>query len=118
CSLSLGDVDRGRRSLLVTGKGDRQRTVPLGAPALAALDRWLGSRPRLLAPGSGDALFLGARGGRLDPRVARRVVHEATRAAGSAAEVGPHALRHAMATHLLEGGADLRSVQEMLGHSS
>ena len=116
--LRLGDIDRERRSVVVVGKGDRQRTVPLGVPALRALDAWLGVRPAVSRPGSPDAVFLGARGGALDPRVARRVVHEATAAAGPGAEIGPHGLRHAFATHLIEGGADLRSVQEMLGHSS
>lgn len=118
CALGLGDVDRGRRSVTVLGKGGKQRTVPLGVPALTALDAWLGRRSEVATPASPDTVFLGARGGALDPRVARRVVHEATRAAGPGAEVGPHALRHAMATHLIEGGADLRSVQEMLGHAS
>lgn len=118
CSLNLGDIDRSRRSLTVMGKGAKERTVPIGAPALRALEAWLIRRPDLATAHSPDAVFLGTRGGRIDPRVARRVVHEATRAAGPGAEVGPHALRHAMATHLIEGGADLRSVQEMLGHSS
>lgn len=116
--LRVGDVDRERRSVAVVGKGDRQRTVPLGAPALRALDAWLAVRPAVARPDSPDTVFLGARGGALDPRVARRVVHAATSAAGAGAEVGPHGLRHAFATHLIEGGADLRSVQEMLGHAS
>ena len=102
--------------LRVRGKGDKERTVPMGAPARRALDAWLAVRDRVAVPGSPPRLFLGARGGGLDPRVARRVVHAATAAGGSS--VGPHALRHAMATHLLAGGADLRSVQELLGHAS
>ena len=118
CALKLTDVDRERRSVSVLGKGGMQRTVPLGAPALRALDAWLDVRPQLAKQTSPDTVFLGALGGALDPRVARRVVHAATAAAGGSAEVGPHGLRHAMATHLIEGGADLRSVQEMLGHSS
>ncbi len=118
CALRLTDVDRERRSLTVLGKGGKQRTVPLGVPALRALDAWLRARPDFAKAGSPDTVFLGERGGALDPRVARRVVHAATGAAGHAAETGPHGLRHAMATHLIEGGADLRSVQEMLGHSS
>lgn len=118
CSLGLGDVDRERRSVSVLGKGGKQRTVPLGAPALRALDRWLLARPAVAREASPDTVFLGEQGGKLDPRVARRVVHAATAAAGPGGEVGPHGLRHAMATHLIEGGADLRSVQEMLGHSS
>ncbi|MDO5735407.1 MAG: tyrosine recombinase XerC [Propionibacteriaceae bacterium] len=116
CSLNLLDVDDGRGLLRVVGKGDKQRSVPLGAPARRALTAWRSVRTEMAGPSSGDALFLGVRGGRIDPRVVRRVVHEATRAGG--AEVGPHGLRHAMATHLLEGGADLRSVQEILGHAS
>ena len=118
CALLLRDVDRERRSLTVLGKGGRQRTVPLGVPALRAIDRWLAVRPRVAVAGSPATVFLGARGGALDPRVARRVVHAVTVAAGPGADVGPHGLRHAMATHLIEGGADLRSVQEMLGHAS
>lgn len=118
CSLLLRDVDRERRSVTVLGKGGRQRTVPLGLPALRAVDAWLEARPLVAVPGGPDTVFLGARGGALDPRVARRVVHAVTAAAGPGADVGPHGLRHAMATHLIEGGADLRSVQEMLGHSS
>ncbi len=118
CALRLRDVDRDRRSLTVLGKGGKERTVPVGVSALAAVDAWLSRRPEVARPDSPDTVFLGARGGSMDPRVVRRVVHEATRAAGPGAEIGPHGLRHAMATHLIEGGADLRSVQEMLGHSS
>ncbi|WP_040284135.1 tyrosine recombinase XerC [Tessaracoccus massiliensis] len=118
CSLTLLDIDRDRRSVSVLGKGGKHRTVPLGLPALRAIDAWLGVRGQVSTPLSPETVFLGARGGALDPRVARRVVHAATAAAGPGAEIGPHGLRHAMATHLLEGGADLRSVQEMLGHAS
>lgn len=118
CGLLLGDVDRERRCVSVMGKGGKERTVPLGLPALRAIDAWLAVRPRVSVEGSPDTVFLGARGGALDPRVARRVVHAATSAAGPGTDVGPHGLRHSMATHLIEGGADLRSVQEMLGHSS
>lgn len=114
CSLDLTDVDDERGLLRVVGKGNKERTVPLGAPARRAVAAWRGVRDSVA--GSSNALFVGARGGRIDPRVARRVVHAATSASGS--EVGPHGLRHAMATHLLEGGADLRSVQEILGHAS
>jgi len=118
CSLRLRDVDRERRALTVLGKGGHERTVPLGVPALRALDAWLHRRPEVAGPRSPETVFLGARGGAMDPRVARRVVHAATAGAGRGAETGPHGLRHAMATHLIDGGADLRSVQEMLGHSS
>ncbi len=105
CGLGLRDVDFENSTVRVLGKGDKERTVPMGAPARRALDAWLAVRDRVAVPGSPPRLFLGARGGGLDPRVARRVVHAATAAGG--ASVGPHALRHAMATHLLAGGADL-----------
>ena len=119
CGLDTADVDRDRRVLRVFGKGAKERSVPLGAPALRALDAWLAQgRPALATPASGDAVFLGGRGGRIDPRVVRRVVHRALRMVDGAPDLGPHGLRHAMATHLLEGGADLRSVQEILGHAS
>lgn len=116
CGLNEGDVDDSRGTLRVVGKGDKERAVPLGAPARRAVAAWREVRGQLAVESSGDALFIGSRGGRIDPRVVRRMVHEATRAGGS--EVAPHGLRHAMATHLLEGGADLRSVQEILGHAS
>ncbi|TWS17827.1 tyrosine recombinase XerC [Tsukamurella asaccharolytica] len=119
CGLDLGSVDHGRRVLTVIGKGNKERTVPFGAPAAAALRRWLDeARPALVTERSGKALFLGARGGRLDPRQARTVVHQVTGSVPGGREVAPHALRHTAATHLLDGGADLRVVQELLGHSS
>ena len=119
CGLDRGDLDPDRPVVRVLGKGNKQRTVPLGAPAQRAVREWLSEgRPLLATSTSGEALLLGARGGRLDQRVARRVVHRALRTVDGAPDLGPHGLRHAMATHLLEGGADLRSVQEMLGHSS
>ena len=117
--LDVDDVDRTRRVLTVLGKGDKQRTVPFGSAADRALDRWLSSgRPQLVGPSSGAALLLGSRGGRLDARVARDVVHRRVRAVPGAPDIGPHGLRHTAATHLLDGGADLRSVQELLGHAS
>ncbi len=119
CGLGTGDVDRDRGVVRVFGKGAKERSVPVGRPALAAVDAWLADgRPALAVPASGDALFVGERGGRLDPRVVRRIVHRSLRMVDGAPDLGPHGLRHAMATHLLEGGADLRSVQEMLGHAS
>ncbi|GAB3489389.1 tyrosine recombinase XerC [Nocardiopsis coralliicola] len=118
CGLDVGDVDRERSTVRVIGKGDKERAVPVGAPALDAVDAWLaGGRPDFAAPASGSALFLGARGARLGTRTARRDVHARMDSDG-AAPVGPHALRHSAATHMLDGGADLRSVQEYLGHSS
>jgi len=119
CGLDLRDVDPQRSTVRVLGKGRKQRTVPVGVPALRAVDRWCNAgRPVLVNGRSGPALFLGARGGRLDPRVVRRIVHAALAAVPEAPDSGPHGLRHAAATHLLEGGADLRSVQEILGHAS
>jgi integrase/recombinase XerC len=119
CGLDVDDLDEGRNTVRVLGKGARERTVPVGLPAMRAVAAWKRTgRPRLAVPGSGPALFLGARGRRLDPRTARRVVHTWLAAVPGVPESGPHGLRHAAATHLLEGGADLRSVQEMLGHAS
>jgi integrase/recombinase XerC len=119
CGLDVDDVDRDRRLLTVLGKGNKQRTVPFGEPAARALAAWLsGGRPHLATKLSGSALLLGSRGGRLDQRQARTVVHQTMSAVGGAPDIGPHGLRHSAATHLLEGGADLRVVQELLGHST
>lgn len=118
--LNLDAIDMRRRTLRVLGKGSKERTVPFGGPASKALDRWLErGRPTLQHPEeSAEAVFLGSRGKRIDPRVVRRVVNDRTAALPGAPRLSPHGLRHTAATHLLEGGADLRSVQEMLGHSS
>lgn len=119
CGLDLEHVDQERHVVRVVGKGDKERVVPFGVPAARALHRWVSAgRPAVHQQRSGSALFLGARGGRLDPRAVRRVVHYAVAADPSAPDVGPHGLRHTAATHLLEGGADLRSVQELLGHAT
>ncbi len=117
--LDVDDYDPGRRVVRVLGKGRKERTVPLGLPAARALAEWLGQgRAGLAGPTSGPAMFLGARGGRMDQRAVRRLVHERLADVPGAPDLGPHGLRHTAATHLLEGGADLRSVQELLGHAT
>ncbi|MCY7374278.1 MAG: tyrosine recombinase XerC [Spirochaetaceae bacterium] len=119
CGLDRDDVDLSRRVLRVLGKGSKERTVPVGVPALRAVDRWLeDGRPSLATDDSGPALFLGSRGRRVDPRTVRRAVHDLLAHVPGAPDLGPHGLRHSAATHLLEGGADLRSVQELLGHAT
>ncbi|MET8774863.1 tyrosine recombinase XerC [Nocardia sp. NPDC004654] len=119
CGLDVDDVDRERRLVRVLGKGNRERSVPFGAPADRAVAEWLRyGRPAFATAESGRALLLGRRGKRLDQRQARTVVHEVVSAIPGAPDVGPHGLRHSAATHLLEGGADLRVVQEVLGHAS
>jgi integrase/recombinase XerC len=122
CGLDVDDVDRDRRTARVLGKGSKERVVPFGVPALRAVDAYLvRGRSALLARRAGDpvasALFFGARGGRVGPRAVYDLV---SRELGPelGAHVGPHALRHSAATHLLDGGADLRAVQEILGHAS
>jgi integrase/recombinase XerC len=117
--LDVDDVDRARNVVRVLGKGNKQRTVPIGVPAVKAVERWHHSgRPSLATADSGAALFLGARGRRLDQRAVRRMVHARIALVADAPDIGPHGLRHSAATHLLEGGADLRSVQEILGHAT
>jgi len=119
CGLDIDDVDDQRRLVRVLGKGAKERAVPYGLPAQRALLRWLADgRPALVRPLSPAALFLGARGGRVDQRIIRTVVHDTIGAVPGAADMGPHGLRHSAATHLLEGGADLRTVQELLGHAT
>ncbi|MFM6852236.1 MAG: tyrosine recombinase XerC [Terrabacter sp.] len=117
--LDVDDVDDERRLVRVLGKGRKERSVPYGTPAARALERWLASgRPALRVEGSGPALFLGVRGRRIDQRAVRALVHRRVADVPGAPDIGPHGLRHTAATHLLEGGADLRSVQELLGHAS
>lgn len=117
--LDIDDMNPDRRTLRVIGKGNKERTVPFGVPAALAIDDWLRrGRPALATATSGPALFLGVRGKRVDPRQVRAVVAVLLQELGDTAATGPHALRHSAATHLLDGGADLRAVQEILGHSS
>ena len=117
--LDIDDVDRERNVIRVFGKGRKERMVPFGRPAAQALDFWLRmGRPQVKAEGAGAALFLGARGRRIDQRAVRTLVHRRIADVRGAPDIGPHGLRHTAATHLLEGGADLRSVQELLGHAS
>jgi integrase/recombinase XerC len=117
--LDVDDVDLSGGTARVLGKGDKERIVPFGAPAADALEQWLRTgRPRLATPQSGAALFLGRRGRRVGQRQVREALHQLLAHLPDVADMGPHGLRHSAATHLLEGGADLRAVQEILGHSS
>jgi integrase/recombinase XerC len=119
CGLDLEDIDYARQTIRVLGKGNKERTIPLGNPAMRGLEAWLKQgRESLAGEKSERAVFLGARGKRIDQRTVRTVVYEALQALEGAVKLGPHALRHSAATHLLEGGADLRTVQEILGHAS
>lgn len=117
CSADVGDLDLGRRTVRVMGKGAKQRVVPMTPAAVRAVQRWLSVRDGI-ADDQQQALLVGARGGRLDVRVARRVVHQAISAFPDLPDMAPHGLRHSMASHVLEGGADLRYVQQLLGHAS
>ncbi|MBM7025262.1 tyrosine recombinase XerC [Clavibacter sp. DM3] len=117
--LDVGDVDASRLTVRVIGKGDRERVVPFGVPAAEALEAYASrGRPRLVSPRTGTALLLGARGGRLGSRQVYGLVARLLADIPGSGPQGPHALRHTAATHLLDGGADLRTVQELLGHAS
>jgi integrase/recombinase XerD len=118
--LDVDDIDTQARSALLHGKGGKQRLVPVGRPAVQALDTYLvRGRPELARRGRGTpAIFLNARGGRLSRQSAWQVLQDAAERAGITSGVSPHMLRHSFATHLLEGGADVRVVQELLGHAS
>ncbi|NSX28898.1 tyrosine recombinase XerC [Gardnerella vaginalis] len=118
--LNVQDMDFENHTVKVTGKGNKQRVVPFGVPAAKACKKWLDCGRSALqekSAASSQALFLGARAKRIDQRIVRSIVHEAA-AAANVPDVAPHALRHSAATHMLNGGADLREVQELLGHSS
>ncbi|HEY7041526.1 MAG TPA: tyrosine recombinase XerC [Methylomirabilota bacterium] len=112
CGLDVDDLDEARRTVRVLGKGGKERVVPVGETALEALDAYLAVRGRQRGP-----LFVNARGGRLTPRSAHRIVKRLARRAGISQRVTPHTLRHSFATHMLGEGADLRLIQELLGHS-
>lgn len=112
CGLRTGAVEAGRRSVVVWGKGGKERKVPLSAPSAAALVAWSRARPDHVGPEAGDALFVNSRGRPLTPRDVRRILDRR-----APVPTHPHALRHTFATHLLDGGADLRAVQELLGHA-
>ncbi|WP_374971433.1 tyrosine-type recombinase/integrase [Terrabacter sp. BE26] len=116
--LDVDDLDVVQDVVRVLGKGAKERIVPFGTPARRALESWLAVRSRLVRDDSGPALFLGRRGRRVDTRQVRSAVHELLSHLPDAPDLGPHGLRHSAATHLLEGGADLRMVQEILGHAS
>ena len=119
CGLDLSDIDYDRQTIRVLGKGNKERTIPLGNPAMKALNVWAKEgRDSIKNSLSGNAVFLGVRGKRIDQRTVRTVVYNALQAIEGIERMGPHALRHSAATHLLEGGADLRTVQEILGHAS
>ncbi|RFT31449.1 recombinase XerC [Gardnerella vaginalis] len=118
--LNVQDMDFENHTVKVTGKGNKQRVVPFGVPAAKACKKWLDCGRSALqekSAASSQALFLGVRAKRIDQRIVRSIVHEAA-AAANVPDVAPHALRHSAATHMLNGGADLREVQELLGHSS
>ena len=119
CGLDMSDIDYDRQTIRVLGKGNKERTIPLGNPAMRALNLYLkDARDALKNAQSANAVFLGVRGKRIDQRTVRTVVYNALQAIEGIERMGPHALRHSAATHLLEGGADLRTVQEILGHAS
>jgi integrase/recombinase XerC len=121
CSLDLGDIDLHRQSLRTIGKGKKQRDVPFGRAAADALRRYLAGRDRLATPPRRphvSALFLSDRGQRIGVRKVQRLVQSYGALGAGRADLHPHALRHTCATHMLEGGADLRAIQEMLGHAS
>jgi integrase/recombinase XerC len=122
CNLDVDALDLAGATARVRGKGNKERVVPLGSKCAAAITRWLAERPRVVHPKTGrqdpKAAFLAIRGARIGPRAVRSVVHAYGASGAGRADLHPHALRHTCATHMLDGGADLRAIQEMLGHAS
>src|SRR3984893_15988325 len=122
CGLDIDAVDLAAASARVRGKGEKARVVPVGSKCVAAIARWLAERPRMVHPKTGTqdpkALFVAIRGARMAPRSVRSIVHVCGASGAGRADLHPHALRHTCATHRLDGGADLRAIQEMLGHAS
>lgn len=118
CGLNLTDIDFDRGTIRVIGKGNKERVAPIGRPAIKAIENWLEIRSELVNEKSDQALFIGSRGKRINQRQVRTIVYQTIQALEGFERMGPHALRHSAATHLLEGGADLRTVQEILGHAS
>jgi integrase/recombinase XerC len=118
CGLDIADINFQEMSIKVIGKGNKERIVPFGAPCRGAIEKWISLRSSIKSVEKQPALFLGARGKRIDPRVVREVVYKTIEALGEIEKLGPHAIRHSAATHMMESGADLRTLQEILGHSN
>jgi integrase/recombinase XerC len=120
CGLDVGDVDLARKRVRVLGKGGKEREVPLGEPAVEAVNTYLSGARAAIAPsgGSREPLFLNRRGKRIGPRDVRSLVEKYRKMVLPGLRASPHTLRHSFATHLMEGGADIRAVQELLGHTS
>lgn len=118
CGLDLDDINFDEMSIKVIGKGNKERIVPFGVPCRNAIEKWMSLRSSLKNAENQTALFLGARGKRIDSRIVREVVYQTIEALGEIEKLGPHAIRHSAATHMMESGADLRTLQEILGHSN
>jgi integrase/recombinase XerC len=118
CGLDTSDINFEDLNVKVLGKGNKERIVPFGIPCKSALQRWLNVRSSIKGSENQSALFLGARGKRIDPRVVREVVYQTIEALEEIEKLGPHAIRHSAATHMMESGADLRTLQEILGHAN